>query len=257
VRWRTEPEEEMRIVGRAGHKLGTLRLQLLSRLLVPRVFRRLHLRVELGEARALFRRERLRCLRRLRQLVLVRLDALAPPPDRLMNHHALGVRVEDVGAADVLAAALQQHLADRLVLVAVGLKPGLNGAAEFVARVHAAVGVGLADPCHLGVVPPLVRDLPVIIHLRAILVAEVREADQLARLAQAIKVDAQQQVLGVRVLQVGQLLRRGDGGVEVGRRHQKGRQAIDLLPQLGDPRARRLRGVRGRAAEEVGGAAVH
>ena len=91
------------------------------------------------------------------------------------------------------------------------------------------------------------------IQLEAILVELVREADQLAGLAQALEVDAQQQVLGVRVRQVGQLLR-CSGGAD-GR--QERNPAVELLPQLGDPRARRLRGVRGRAAEEVGGAAAH
>ena len=174
----------------------------------------------------------------------MRLDALAHPLDRVPDDHGLGVRVEDVGAADVLAAALQQHLADRLVLVAVGLEPRLDGAAEVVAQAPAAVpgdGVGVVKPRHLGVVLAVVGVVPGI-------PACEREADQLARLAQALEVDAQQQVLRVRVLQVGQLLRH---------RGTDGREAVELLAQLGDPRARRLRGVRGRAAEEVGGAAAH
>ena len=113
--------------------------------------------VELGEARA-----RLRCLGRLRQLVLVRRDGLSHPLDRLVEPHALDVRVEDVGAADVLAAALEQHLADRLVLAAVGPEPGLDRAAEVVAQGAAqdsasAAGVGVVEPVHLGVVAALVE----------------------------------------------------------------------------------------------------
>ena len=197
----------MRLVGE--HSIVQLAMLVLPKvigsLLVPRGPRRVDQRFELGEARALLRRERLRFLGSLRQLGLVRLDAVAHPLDRHPELHALDVRVEEVGAADVLAAALQQHLADRLVLVAVGLEPRLDGiTAEVVAQVP-PVGVGLVEPCHLGVVLALVRGLPGIM-FHVILVAEVREADQLARLAQAREVDAQHQVLGVRVLQVGQLL---------------------------------------------------
>jgi len=233
----------MRLVGREDEllqKLVPLRpkrvlivliVLIVLRLIVhrsPLVISRLHQLVELGDARALLCRERLRCLRRLRQLRLVRLDALAHPLDRPVELHALGVRVEEVGGADVLAAALQQHLADRLVLVAVGLEPHLDGAAEVVAQAPAA-GVGLVEPCHLGVVLALVLGwLPVREErvLPGIVAVLEREADQLAGLAQALEVDAQQQVLGVRVLQVGQL--RLDG------RHQRS-LAVDLLAQLGDP----------------------
>jgi len=53
------------------------------------------------------------------------------------------------------------------------------------------------------VVAAVVRELPGILPDAILVVAIVREADQLARLAQALEVDAQQQVLGVPALQVG------------------------------------------------------